>query len=706
MKENKKMSKKTKLALKIAASVSLLSLSFGIVFGISAASFKLSYIDLSDLAKRKYASDSRTGEAIYVDQKSTSGWNMTDVDGMGIKAEDFVPAPTSKQATAKSRAERHQPFFDKEANGAKVGVQYYDGKLWSELDPNNDEDYQIIHQIMNERYDISKFTLDGKDHTALDHSFNQSLYTGIIRYIHGGMKYKNGEWIEGIYDDDITAPTNDKDIEISQNIAFLQKPTEDTTSGLQQAYERAIKGTTDAYPYLLHLVGYLHASPLSAYFNSDNIKVDSQNGKKYVDLPGEIGQSSIFLYDGSVPNNQYISSNLFRADQSAFLCALATCCFFLKNIDIYYSDTRPLSIGVFGGVNFSTVSVFMGGIQRGVELFNNHILPNLVDKILADDDLPKDNFLDLVNFVENKYQNDASLREKIINDLSVRIISLDKTSAYFTGSFVVGDALGISRELLNRQACAIICVAGPQGVDTVQEISSRSSNCIMIGVDSAMELSDFQADNLSPIKTKEPAEIDPRIRNGIFKFSATKNVSYFAKKQSELFTQDLNWDIDAADDQTKPDPQRSICSIGYNTNGNLLNGGCGISEAGWYYLTTILQYLQLVKKDDGNEGKFFNDIWDNSKDLKESFLKIHNIDPKDKEIFMNEKFSDLIAVPTAAEGASDVSFSLINDYAMYSEFLGEILDRYGVNFAATETAKDAGYSSILQWLDDNMYFIS
>ncbi|MBQ6970176.1 hypothetical protein IJQ19_00910 [bacterium] len=46
---------------------------------------------------------------------------------------------------------------------------------------------------MNERYKISTVVIDGKDHTALDHSFNQSLYTGIIRYIHGGMKYKDGK---------------------------------------------------------------------------------------------------------------------------------------------------------------------------------------------------------------------------------------------------------------------------------------------------------------------------------------------------------------------------------------------------------------------------------------------------------------------------------------------------------------------------------
>ena len=702
MEKIKKILKKANLPLKIIAGVSLITLSFGVVFGISATSFKMDYINLSDQTKRLLASK----ENSYADQNSPSMWNV-------VGMEDFVSAPTSKYATAETRSKIHQPFFNKAENGSKVGTKYYDGsdETWSKLDPTQDF---FVYKIMNERYKISTVVIDGKDHTALDHSFNQSLYTGIIRYIHGGMKYKDGKWVEGIYDEDINAPTNSIVTEISQNIAYVQKPLQDTPEGLKVAYEDSVSpssddkekdpGSTPDYPYLLHLVGYNHASPLSTY---NNIVKDSKNNQYYNQMSGSIDSSAIFLYDGSVPNNQHISSSLFRADQSAFLCALATCCFFLKNINIYYSEARPLSIGAYGGINLPTVRIFMGGIQRGVELYNNHILPNLVDKVLEGDKSTNENFPDLVKFVNDKYPNSREkteeIKEKIMHDLCVQIISLDKTNAYFTGSFVQGDALGISRELLNRQACAIICVAGPQGADTAQEIKSRSSNCIIIGVDSAMELSDFQTNNSSPIKTKEPEAIDPKIRNGIFKFSATKNISYFAQKQSELFTQDLNWDISKKNNENEPDPKRSICSIGYVTNGNLLNGGCGISEAGWYYLATILQYLEL--EDNNGNSKPFGDIWQ-GKD-KQDFLKLHNIHLDNEDPFYNAKFEELATVPTGAEGASKISISLMNHYAMYSEFLGEILDEgeYGINFKKTE-AINAGHSSILQWIDDNMYFIS
>ncbi|MBQ6970177.1 hypothetical protein IJQ19_00915 [bacterium] len=116
MEKIKKILKKANLPLKIIAGVSLITLSFGVVFGISATSFKMDYINLSDQTKRLLASK----ENSYADQNSPSMWNV-----VGI--EDFVSAPTSKSATAESRSKIHQPFFNKAENGSKVGTKYYDG---------------------------------------------------------------------------------------------------------------------------------------------------------------------------------------------------------------------------------------------------------------------------------------------------------------------------------------------------------------------------------------------------------------------------------------------------------------------------------------------------------------------------------------------------------------------------------------------------
>ncbi|MBQ6970174.1 hypothetical protein IJQ19_00900 [bacterium] len=106
-----------------------------------------------------------------------------------------------------------------------------------------------------------------------------------------------------------------------------------------------------------------------------------------------------------------------------------------------------------------------------------------------------------------------------------------------------------------------------------------------------------------------------------------------------------------------------------------------------------MQYLEL--EDNNGNSKPFGDIWQ-GKD-KHAFLELHNIHLDNEDPFYNAKFEELATVPTGAEGASKISISLMNHYAMYSEFLGEILDEdeYGINFKKTE-AINAGHSSILQ----------
>lgn len=44
-----------------------------------------------------------------------------------------------------------------------------------------------------------------------------------------------------------------------------------------------------------------------------------------------------------------------------------------------------MQTGIFGGVIIPTKLVFIGGIGRGIKLFNNHILPNIIDKNIMND---------------------------------------------------------------------------------------------------------------------------------------------------------------------------------------------------------------------------------------------------------------------------------------------------------------------------------
>jgi basic membrane lipoprotein Med (substrate-binding protein (PBP1-ABC) superfamily) len=60
-------------------------------------------------------------------------------------------------------------------------------------------------------------------------------------------------------------------------------------------------------------------------------------------------------------------------------------------------------------------------------------------------------------------------------------------------------------------------VAGPQTVDTVQQIKASGSNCIVVGVDTAQE-NDPSANDVSSFKDKSG-------NKDIIKFSATKNIA-------------------------------------------------------------------------------------------------------------------------------------------------------------------------------------
>ena len=176
-------------------------------------------------------------------------------------------------------------------------------------------------------------------------------------------------------------------------------------------------------------------------------------------------------------------------------------------------------------------------------------------------------------------------------------------------------------------------------------------------------------------KTIDKLKQHSKQQNNIIKFSALKNIGYIAKKQNELLGEKWNWDI-TDKDGGKPDPKKSVCSIGFRTNANILNGGSHISYDGWYFVMQGFKYLEFDKK------KFTN-VWD---ELCENF------NPKKKI----KKFSD-------AYNFNDKE--VYENYDIYGELLGEILNTQKITFSDDETIGN-GTTTILDWLDENMYFIS
>ena len=114
---------------------------------------------------------------------------------------------------------------------------------------------------------------------------------------------------------------------------------------------------------------------------------------------------------------------------------------------------------------------------------------------------------------------------------------MGKQSSHFSGSFICGDAIGLVKQFLNRDASVIIPVAGPQIVDAANEIQNQNAKCFVIGVDTACENGDIQKTSSYHDKSIDKQNNSSKQCNNIIKFSALKNIGHIAKKQNELLRQ-------------------------------------------------------------------------------------------------------------------------------------------------------------------------
>ena len=604
-----------KIIIKSIISILLIFLPLTIVLTISALTFKINYVTINRktrLAANKLAN--------YKNLNVRSEWNLSE-------KENFLPQPNKQEKNAKQIINYHQ------ANTLNF-------------------DWNIDHENWKKnRRESMVLICDSSNSIALDKSFAQSLYHGLVQYINNDNTIDHNQL------------KND-----GENSAYWTRPTQDSSLFFQSIYDEVAKKRK-----VIHLCGFNHITPLNSI---GEIKTNN-DGKKYKFFDSDFGNAAYILYDGDISNNQNIASVSFRADQSAFLTGIACCVELLKNAETYHKNGREMAIGIFGGVMIPTVLVFMGGIERGIELFNNHILPNIIGGIVNNDPKTIADFPNLKKTAQTewKIENKKKLIDELIDEFSIKIISLGKQSSHFSGSFTCGDAIGLVKQFLNRDASAIIPVAGPQIVDAVNEIKNQNATCFVIGIDTACENGDIQKKMSYCDKTIDKLKQHSKQQNNIIKFSALKNIGHIAKKQNELLRQKWNWDI-TDKDGSKPDPKKSVCSIGFRTNANILNGGSHISYDGWYFAMQGFKYL------DFDEKKFTN-VWDKL---------CKNFNPKKKI----KKFSN-------AYNFNDKD--VYENYDIYGELLGEILNTQKITFSDDETIGNKT-TTILDWLDENMYFIS
>lgn len=414
-----------------------------------------------------------------------------------------------------------------------------DNKNWIETLPN------LPFVSRQDRYKYSCEVLDGSTHQVLDKSFNQSIYNGLVNFIEDKIVPANQ-----------LANPNFINVE---NSGQAYRPTSDDTNGFSSIYNTAAK----AGYKVLNTPGFMHVNPILSLVDGH-----FDNGRTKFKDP-IFNNTGFILIDGNIPEVENVASVMFRTDEAAFFAGIATCCYLAQNYQEYAKD-GPLAAATYGGINIPTVTIAMGGFQRGIQFWNSIIAPS--------------------------YGKELSLLNPNTTweDFQVKFIDLGSQESFFTGSFVAGEALGISQQLLNRGADAIFPVAGPQTIDTITAISNQKSSSIVIGVDTIVESSDIQ---------KKSVYTDTQKNNDIVKFSATKNMANITEIILNLATQQQNSNTTNEPDELASD---LVYSFGYLTSANSFNGGVSISKAGWSYVFDAF----IHTNDHISSGVSFKTAWD------------------------------------------------------------------------------------------------
>lgn len=579
----------------IASSVCLLGASAGIVFGISAGMFTVNYLDLNNAEARFQAALNHS----YSDQDIISKWNMPT---FAEKRKSEVP--TTEDITTAQWKTFHQlrktwPKYNPDYDPATPEKP---DDLGSNLPKDDPKFNPETHGKM--RKEFVSLVLDGSSHEALDRSFNQGIFQGFLNF---------------------TKNTDNAKIEKDTDIQ-VYKPIQDTNTYFQQAYLAAADYQDNPNCKVLGLGGFVHVAPLTSMGHLDDEGKDATYLFDYGNN-SVLDRTCLVLIDGNIPDNQDVASVLFRSDQGAFLSGVSTCMYFIDNLRMYHEEGKyqDLSVGVYGGQPFSTVTIYMGGFQRGIEFFNEfvlrksflyHLRDALDNKKTIEGDWEKifsnskykdklqawwDNPTSLENTEKDKLINPITYRGDLYDEFSVKMLKLGDFNTHFTGSFAAGDAIGITKQMLNRGVSAILPVAGSQTIDSCQEVFNQNSKCIVIGVDSAMEDSDNQKKFASDYKDESvaPDGSTSSQENNIIKFSAIKDMTSVIDKISRLCMKNKNWDVTAKDSEGRllpyPDPDSAVCNAGFQTCANIQNGLVSVTWDGWYHLMQALLNIEGFK---------------------------------------------------------------------------------------------------------------
>ena len=259
----------------------------------------------------------------------------------------------------------------------------------------------------------------------------------------------------------------------------------------------------------------------------------------------------------------------------------------------------------------------MGGLQRGVNFFNENIVP----------------------FSKNSDGQAYLPIEQIILGPGY--------SQNFSSGFGTTDGNSLINDFLNRNVDALMPVAGDQTTQAVRMIKQRSCRTIVVGVDSASELNTNA--NLA-LQIPGYKKI-----NGSTKIGGTNNIIQFSSlKKLDQMTLSIANNIN--NNICSPLNDSTIGGLGYHSLGNIENNCVGISDAGYqFFIRAIKLYLASYDLDPNSpssiSSNFFSDPQTN---IDESTIN---------SIFQIPNSNDAINNPESNDYKNYYTNDLYNSYA-------------------------------------------
>ena len=338
-------------------------------------------------------------------------------------------------------------------------------------------------------------------------------------------------------------------------------PTGSSNTNLIQTYFASIVNGSK----LLMLPGYTHTIPLTQALGvtkeSNKPMYNYMNKAGFVLLDDSYGVP-IFNDENQVDNSviqpvwsTQVASMKFRTDLGSFLTGIAVA-EFLNEYQYYFAPNEgdKLTWATYGGATFSSVTGYMGGLQRGIRWFNENIVPGNI----TEDGRP-------FKEVEQVFLGDT-------------------VNSNFANGFGATDGNQLITNFLQKNVNLLVPVAGTQTQQAVRLINQLKKRTIVLGVDTAAE--DDTNTNLS-LSTPGYETI-----NGSKEIGGTNKIVQFSSlKKLDVAGSKIMQNIDEGIEE--PVGDSTIGGFGYQSLGTTNNDCVGVSPAGYpYFIKAIDRYQE------------------------------------------------------------------------------------------------------------------